>query len=257
MTVRLSTGARNGMAGRLGFAAMFNRGTIKVFSGAQPASADAAETGTLLGTFSASSVTPIKETRATGTLTVTGTAGQTILTVTAGGVNIIPDDATMVGLATTTLTADAIAAAINRNGMYEASTTGASNVVTVRARPGAGIVTTALATTGTCTVGGSSMSGGAAPTNGLFLGVDALGVVSKPALQVWSFNGANTGTAGWARFYSSDAGDTGLLLTAAPWYPRLDGSCGVGSGDFQMSTLSIVPALPVTMDTFTWTQPAA
>ena len=49
MTIRLSTGARNGPAGRSGFAAMFNHGYIKVFSGAQPANADAAETGTPVG----------------------------------------------------------------------------------------------------------------------------------------------------------------------------------------------------------------
>jgi hypothetical protein len=253
MTVKLSTGALNGMTGRLGFAGMFNHGVIKVFSGAQPANADAAETGTLLGIFSKSSLTPVRETRATGTLTVTGSEGQTILTVTAGGVNIIPDDATIVGLATTTLTAAAVADAINRNGMYEASS--ASNVVTVKARPGSGAVTTALATTGTCAVTGSSMSGGVAPSNGLILGAPVAGVVSKSASQVWSFNGLAAGTAGWARFYASDAADTGAALSVAPWYPRLDGSCGVGSGDFRMSTLNITVSLPVTMDGFSWTQP--
>ena len=78
MTIRLSTGARNGLAGSMGFGGMFNRGYMKIFSGSQPASADAAETGTLLGTVTDTSGTPTKETRATGTITITGATGGTI-----------------------------------------------------------------------------------------------------------------------------------------------------------------------------------
>ena len=50
MTIRLSTGARNGLAQGMGFGGMFNRGVIQIWSGTQPASADAAATGTLLAT---------------------------------------------------------------------------------------------------------------------------------------------------------------------------------------------------------------
>jgi hypothetical protein len=49
MTIRLSTGLRNAMVGTTGLAAVFANGVIEIYSGAQPASADAAPTGTLLG----------------------------------------------------------------------------------------------------------------------------------------------------------------------------------------------------------------
>ena len=53
MTIKLSTGLRNNLAGSLGFGASFNKGVILIYSGPQPLSADAAATGTLLGTVTA------------------------------------------------------------------------------------------------------------------------------------------------------------------------------------------------------------
>ena len=50
MTTRLSTGLRTLLAGTTGFATTFTNGVIEIYSGTQPASADAAVTGTLLGT---------------------------------------------------------------------------------------------------------------------------------------------------------------------------------------------------------------
>ena len=48
MTIRFSTGLRNGMLNATGLKEAFANGTLKLFSGPQPASADAAEQGTLL-----------------------------------------------------------------------------------------------------------------------------------------------------------------------------------------------------------------
>jgi hypothetical protein len=256
MTVRLSTGARNGKAGVFGFQGMFNQGYIKVFSGSQPVGADAAETGTLLGTFTRSSGALTKETRATGTITITGATGGTINNITVGGLNIIPDGAITVSGDTTSTLAAKLADAINRNGIMEASVSGA--VVTVRGRPGTGVTTAAV--TGsltTATASYANMSGGVAPVNGLILTPPGAGAVSRPTDQVWSMVGIAAGTAGWARLYSSDTADTGALLTAAPWYPRMDGNCGVGTGDFRMSATAITVGLPVSLDSFSWTQPAA
>lgn len=50
MTVRLSTQLRTNLAGTTGFAATFANGVIEVYTGTQPTTADAAVTGTLLGT---------------------------------------------------------------------------------------------------------------------------------------------------------------------------------------------------------------
>lgn len=52
MTLRLSTGFQNQLLGPKAFADIFNNGCIRVFSGGQPASADSAEQGTLVGTIS-------------------------------------------------------------------------------------------------------------------------------------------------------------------------------------------------------------
>ena len=260
MTVKLSTGLRNAIAQGRGFSGSLNKGYIKIFSGSQPATADAAETGTNLGIVTVSSGALTKETRATGTLTVTGTVTQTILTITVGGVNIIPDDASMIGLATTTLTADLIAYAINRNGMYEASTTGASNVVTIRARPGAGVIALVIASTGTCTCTGSTMTGGVAGVNGLMLGAPVGGSIPKLATQIWSFVGINgPATAGWFRFYSSDTADSGATCdgTTVPYYPRLDGSIATSGSDLNLSQIVIQTGAPNTIDSFSFQIPSA
>lgn len=49
MTIKLSTGARDLLAGSNGLTGMFAAGVIHIYSGPQPASPDAAVTGTLLG----------------------------------------------------------------------------------------------------------------------------------------------------------------------------------------------------------------
>lgn len=47
--LRQSTGLRNALAGTTGFASTFANGIIEIYSGTQPATANAAATGTLLG----------------------------------------------------------------------------------------------------------------------------------------------------------------------------------------------------------------
>lgn len=48
MTIRASTGLKNAMLGTVGLQTAMQDGVIRVYSGSQPASADAAVTGTLL-----------------------------------------------------------------------------------------------------------------------------------------------------------------------------------------------------------------
>lgn len=48
MTIRASTGLKNAMLGEVGLKAALADGVIRVYSGAQPAAADNAVTGTLL-----------------------------------------------------------------------------------------------------------------------------------------------------------------------------------------------------------------
>lgn len=151
MTVRLSTKLRDNLAGTTGFASTFANGVIEIYSGAQPATADSAVTGTLLGTV----------TLASGAFT-----------------------------------------------------------------PGS-------------------------PTNGLTFAAASGGAVSKSG--VWSFNGVAVGTAGWFRLKgnATDAGGASTTL------PRMDGSIAVSGADLNLSNIAIAVSSPVTVDTFTWTQPAA
>lgn len=91
MTIRLSTGARTAMAGTGGgFATIFANGVIEVYTGAQPSSADAAPTGTLLGTV----------TKASGAFTPgSATNGLTFAAAAAGAVTKSTDVWSMLGIA--------------------------------------------------------------------------------------------------------------------------------------------------------------
>lgn len=53
--IRFSTGLRTNLAGATGFAATFANGIIEIRTGTQPATADSAPTGTLLGTLTLAS----------------------------------------------------------------------------------------------------------------------------------------------------------------------------------------------------------
>lgn len=256
MTIRLSTGCRNGLANGLGIQGMFNRGYMEIFSGAQPATADAASTGTKLGIVSASSGALTKETRATGSITLTG-GTVSVATLTVGGLNIIPDGAVAFNVSLSQTASD-LADAINRNGIMEATV--AAAVVTLRSRSGTGVTTAVVSSTGSVTATYVNMgagTAGVAPVNGLILGPAAIGVIAKLSTQVWSFQGIAAGTAGWFRFYSSDTADTSALISVAPFYPRIDGSVAVSGADLNLSNIGIAVASANTIDLFTVTMPAA
>jgi hypothetical protein len=71
MALRLSTGGRTGLASTQGLFELFNGGFMDIYSGGQPASADAAETG-------------VKLVRITGTSGAVSTAGLTFGTAANG-----------------------------------------------------------------------------------------------------------------------------------------------------------------------------
>lgn len=256
MTVRLSTGARNAIAGALGFAGVFNKCSINIYSGTQPASADSAATGTLLGTVTLSSLPLTQESQASQTITVAGASGS-INTVTVGAVNIIPDGAVPFRTDAATTASD-LCDAINRNGLFTASVAGA--VVTVKPRPGAGATYNGVAfattvTTLTATVGAATLTGGVSPVNALSFNAPVAGVVSKPSGAVWSFLGVAAGTAGWFRVVGSVL-DSGASISAAPYLARLDGSIATSGGDLNLSNTSIAVSSPNTIDSFAFTIPS-
>lgn len=250
--LRLSTGLRNALNNGLGFQGAFNKGFIQVYSGAQPASADSAASGTLLGVASSAGATPVYEVPSTGTITLATGAAGSVNTVTVGGLNIIPDGAVPFNTSLSQTASD-LCDAINRNAFFLATVSGAA--VTITPRPGAGAafnaaVVTATLTTLTATY--SNMSTGSNSSNGLILGPSVAGVIAKLAAQNWRFNGLAAGTAGWFRFIQCK-GDDGLAAVA-PWQARLDGTIGVGSGDASIGNATVSVGLPNTIDVFSWTQ---
>lgn len=257
MTLRISTGVRNALTGTLGFEGVFQKGTIEIYTGTQPTTADAAATGTLLGLVTLNSAALTRETQASQTITVAGSSGS-IDTVTVGTLNIIPDGAVAFSTDVDTTAAN-LATAINRCGLFTA--TSAAAVVTVKPRPGAGATYNGVAfattvTTLTATVGAGTLSGGVTAVAGLSLATPVAGTVSKPTGAVWSFNGVAAGTAGWFRFKGSVV-DPNTLLTTAPWYARMDGSIAVSGADLNLSNITVAVGAPTTIDSFAATLPAA
>lgn len=255
--IRLSTGLRNNIVGSTGVAASFAGGVIDIYSGTQPATADAAIAGTLLGRVSIASATYAAEVPAQQTITVVGSAGS-INTVNVGSLNIIP----LGGVAFATdvaTTAQALCDAINRNGIFRATYPGTGAVVTVLAPPGAGIAYNGLAfaitqTTLTSTVGAATLAAGTAATAGLQWGTPIGGTVSKSG--TWGFNGVAAGSAGWFRIKAS-SGDTDAVATASYLPVRLDGSIAVSGGDMNLSNLSIAFGAPTTIDSLVVSMPAS
>lgn len=256
MTMRLSTGLRNFIAKQGGIAEALNNGIIEIYSGAQPASADAAPTGTLLCTISANSGAVTSEVLATGNVTLTGGAAGSVNTLTVNGVDVlggaVPFDAT---LAQTALD---VAAQINRfTGQVEYTASAAGAVVTISALPGTGtspngFVVAAGVTTITATT--ANMAGGVNPANGLKFDVVAAGVLPKQVSQVWSGVNAATGSAGWFRHYGSVA-DSKALDNAGVAI-RLDGAVSTAGAEMNMTSTAFVSGAVTTLAGWQMTVPA-
>jgi len=103
---------------------------------------------------------------------------------------------------------------------------------------------------GTVTLASGAFTPGVS-TNGLTFASAASGAIAKSG--TWSFNAVATGTAGWFRFKgnATDAGGSSTSL------PRLDGTVATSGGDMNLSNISIVSGAPTTIDSFTFTVPAA
>ena len=231
---------------------MFNRGSALVYSGTQPATADSAPTGTLLGVITSSSLPLTRETQATGTLVITGGA-TSVDTVTVGGFNIIPDGPVPYNTSTAQTASD-LASAINRCGIFSATVAGST--LTIKPIPGAGAAYNGLTLTSTgsvtATYGGGTISGGVNSVNALIFADPVTGVMGKPASQAWSFIGVAAGTAGWFRMIGSTEDAGGISTTAV----RMDGSIATTGGDMGLTNILVSVGASNTVDRFNLTQPA-
>lgn len=256
MTARFSTALRNALNKEGGFDSNLRNGTIEIYTGTQPATADAAATGTLLCVITNNSGAITNEVLSTGTVTLTGGAAGSVNTVTVNSVDVlggsVPFNSSL------TQTAADVATQINRsksNPDYTATSAGA--VVTISALPGTGtspntfVVATTL-TTITTTV--TAMAGGANPVNGLLFDTSVAGVMSKLATQTWSGVNSATGTAGWFRQHGSVI-DANAIDSNAVFY-RIDGAIATSGAEMNLNSTAFTSGATTTLANWSMTIPA-
>lgn len=256
MTLRLSAGARNHICGKGSLKNAFQGGKLKIYSGSQPATADAAPTGTLLCTITDASGAHTQEVRASGTVTLSGSSGS-ITACTVNGLTVLGETVAFnTDLATT---ATDLAEAINEYNSVpkiEASASGA--VVTLKAPPGVGAGANGWvvdSTTATLTGTDVNMSAGVTAVNGLKFDKAAAGIMDKLDSQTWSGVAANSGTAGWFRLEGPVA-DSGALDTLEAQI-RIDGAISTSGAQLNMSSTSITAAATQTITSFPITLPTS
>jgi hypothetical protein len=99
------------------------------------------------------------------------------------------------------------------------------------------------------TVDGGSFSPGSS-THGLTFNAPVAGVITKATAEIWKVKGIASGLIGYFRLVGN-AEDLGLSSAVLP---RIDGSCGQGTGyDISLSTLSPYVGSLETFDNFTIT----
>lgn len=247
--IRASQGLVDFMMQYGSFKRAFYGGNMKIRSGGQPATANAATTGTLGLTVTTASGTLTHETRPAASVTLTGGSSGTVSSITIGGYEVL--GATVTYDTSLAVTAALIAAQINKfcsAGFAECYAESSGAVVTIYAVQGSGniagaIVVTAATITHTEIAMGTAVAGVTA-VNGFDFGVVADGVLQKSG--VWSGAASATITAGWFRIEGSIADDDSLSTTLI----RLDGTCGTpGSGaDLSMATTSLVSGNTYSID---------
>jgi hypothetical protein len=272
MTLRFSPALQNFIAETGSWKDAFDNGSIEIYTGSQPATADLAPTGTLLVTLTSSAGTKTDEVLATGVVTLSGgtTTGDNVTTFTLNGLEIM--GGTVDWNSSLTQTAADVALKINRNpANKQVTATSSGAVITLTAVRGQGTLlngtTIAVGTAGsmvatvTSTTMGSGTGGsaaGVAAVNGLKMDFNAAaGVMTKDVTQTWSGTavGAGTQTAGWFRYKSSVA-DAGALDSSAV-YLRMDGAIATSGAQMNMSSTSITNGALQTLSSFQFTIPAA
>lgn len=88
---------------------------------------------------------------------------------------------------------------------------------------------------------------------GLTFDAAVAGTIAKAVAEIWKFNGAAAGTAGWFRMYPEN-GDPSITSTTEG---RIDGSIATSGADMNLSNIAITIGAPNTVDVFSFTMPAA
>jgi len=258
MALSWSTAIRDFANNHGSYQQALNGGIIEIRTGSAPSTADAAATGTLLCTVSLASASVTKEVLSQGSITISGSSG-TVNSIKVNGCEILGTAVTFTTDLTTTaaLVATQINQYIPPTGVkYMATSSGA--VVTIKALYGCGTTPNGyeiLATSTTLTIAATSGMGtsaaGVLGSGGLTYGATTAGVMSK--VGVWSGVNVATGVAGYFRILAGVL-DAGAASTTAI---RVQGACGISSGDYPMTSTTLTSGQTHTIDTFSLTLPGA
>jgi hypothetical protein len=239
MTLKYSTAARQFLASYGSLRDAFVNGQIEIFTGAQPATADAAATGTKICTITNASGARTAETLATGTVTLNTGASGSVDTLTVNGVDILGGSVAF-NTSLTQTAADVAAKIEARKSSVEYEVTSSGAIITIKALPGTGTASNGFvvaSTVTTITKTDANMAGGVDPVNGLLWGDAAAGVVAKLTTQTWSGVNSSTNTAGWYRMYGSVADAGGL--DSALIYIREDGAISTSGAELNMANTTL------------------
>jgi hypothetical protein len=257
MAIKLSTALVNFMMGVGSFKDAFADCAIDIYTGAQPANADAAPTGTKLVTLTNSSGALTSEVASSGTFKLSSGSAGSVDTVTVNSIDILGGS---VAYATSlAVTATNVAAQINRNQKNKLFTAAASgNDVVITAIPGLGTLPNTWVVDGTTTtlVEGAhvNMAGGVNAANGLNLDDVVGGVISKRTTETWSGTNVADGTAGWFRVRRT--GDSGAVDAAATQI-RYDGAVATSGAQMNIGSLSFTNGAPSLINSASFTLPMA
>jgi hypothetical protein len=231
---------------------------IKVYTGSQPATAEAAPTGTLLCTYSLASGALTREVQSIGSVDLTGGGSGSVDTLTVNSIEIMGSSTSFdTSLA---ITAAAVVTKINNNPLnylFEAYVSD-TDKINIRAKPGLGALPNGwvvASTVTTITKTDSNMAGGVTAVNGLNWGDSADGTLTKLGTETWSGAAAASGTAGWFRIEAAvtDAG----ALDSSEAIIRLDGAVATSGAELNMTPTTIVALATQTISSLTITLPIA
>ena len=253
MALKLTTKLRNQILSGEDLRRIFEDAVINIYSGAAPATADLAATGTRLVTVSKASqavsageVSVAKEAK----LQVTSHAGADIFTATINSVAYTftntPDAGTVIDVAR------AWAAVIDAQCPDVDAMASGTDTIYIRSKYKGVTFTITKSGTGTSTLTDDTTTNVLSDTIRFGAAVD--GVISKAA-ETWSGIADANGVAGYFRIQNS--ADTGVDDTSAKIFPRIQGSCGVSGTEMTLSNTTITSGAIQTIDTATITMPAS